>query len=307
MLGLFTVCKLACYMCNQLCLCLFNFRCKRDSLQHLATCTDPITKDNIHYDDSSFCPYQPSVSISKSLPILPHDSEPLDFMSYFVDERLMEMAESEDPVEFFKKYMAGFVISKRESAVSRCGSVNNDISINNADIADIRDLMCFMFSTTQVVRSELLFTDSVTRQYRINDLQCSRFKPFLTYDATVSCSTFNTFFISEYENSGNTQTQYLNCSNAVLNVNTFSFEIGQNTTSTMMIDDNFEVDGTIRHLSDDIDIEGVPIVGRIYAPYGSNAEILEATIYYNNQVINCCQCNAIIFAPYSLSICQLLH
>ena len=304
MLELFTVCELTCYMCNQLCLCLFNFRCKRDILHHLATCTDPFTRDHIYYDDSPFCPYQPSVSINKSLPILEGDSEPLDFMSYFVDEHLMEMAENEDPVEFFRKYMAGFVISKRESAVSHCGSVNNDISTSDPDI---RDLMCFMFSTTPVVRSESLFTDSVTRQYRINDLQCSIFESFLTYDATVSCSTFNTFSISEYENSDNIQTQYLNCSNAVLNVNTVSFEIGQNTTNTMMIDDNFEVDGTIRHLSDDIDIQGVPIVGRIYAPYGSNAEILEATIYYNNQVINCCQCNAIIFAPYSLSICQLLH
>ena len=217
-------------------------------------------------------------------------------MSYFVDEHLMEMAESEDPVEFFRKYMAGFVISKRESAVSHCGSVNNNISTSDGDI---RDLMCFMFSTTPVVRSEPLFTDSVTRQYRIDDLQCSRYESFLTYDTTVRCSADSVLYgsISEYENSGNVQTQYLNCSNTVLNVNRFSFEPGQSTTSTMMIDDNFEVDGTIRYISDDVDIVGDPIVGRIYAPYGSNAEILGATVYYNNQVINCYQCNVIMFAP----------
>ena len=51
--------------------------------------------DNLHYEDSPYCPYPPSVSINKSLPILEDDSEPLDFMSYFVDEYLMETAESE--------------------------------------------------------------------------------------------------------------------------------------------------------------------------------------------------------------------
>ena len=272
---------------------LFNFRCKRDILHHLATCTDPSTKDHIYYDDSPFCPYPPTVSIDKSLV---NNSEPLDFMSYFVDERLMEMAESEDPVQFFRKYMAGFVISKRESAVSHCGSVTRD--------NDVHEFMCFMFSTTPVVRNEPLFADSIARQYRIDDSQC-----FRTYDSTVSCSFFNSessIPVPDYENSS-IHNQYLNCSNAFLNVNTLSFEVDQSTTTnTMMIDNNFEVDGTIRHISDDRDvIEST--VGRMYAPYGSNTEMMGATVYYNNQVIYCCHCNVIYILLFSHSTCPLPH
>ena len=282
---------------------MFNFRCKRDILEHLATCTDPHTRLNTLYGDSPFCPYPPSVSIDKSLSISASNSEPLEFMSYYVDERLMEMAESEDIVEFFRKYMAGFVISKRESAVSRCGSIKNDID-NSSDV-DIPDLMCFMFSTTPVVRNESsLFADSISRQYRIDDFPCGRFQPFLTYDSMVSCLYHN--FIFEYENSGIVHAQYPNCSNVVLNVSTVSFEIGQNTTNTMMIDNNFEVDGTIRRLSGDTNVGGEPTVGRVY---GSNTEIMAATVYYNNQVIYCYHCNVIYIYSLllSLSTCRLLH
>ena len=248
-------------------------------------------------------------------------------MSYFVDERLMEMAESEDIVEFFRKYMAGFVISKRESAVSHCGSIKN-----GTNDADIPGLMCFMFSTTPVVRSESLFADSITRQYIIDDSQRKNDTSFLTYDSMVTF--FSDQLIYEYENSGIVYAQYLNCNNVAFNVNTLSFEIGQSTTNTMMIDNNFEVDGAIRHFSDDQgvgggdtgggdaggedaggedaggeDVRGEPTVGRVYAPYGSNTEIMAATVYYNNQVIYCYHCNVIyIYSLFlSLSTCRLLH
>ena len=84
-----------------------------DPLEHLATCTYPEYRRDVYYGDTPFCPYPPSVSVNKQLSIRAHQSEPLDMMSYFVDERLIEMADNEDPVQFFREYMAGFVISKR--------------------------------------------------------------------------------------------------------------------------------------------------------------------------------------------------
>ena len=247
----------------------------------MATCTYPFTMVNQYYEDSPYCPYPPSVSINKSLPILEGDSEPLEFMSYFVDERLMEMAESEGIVEFFRKYMAGFVISKHESAVSHCELVDDDDNIDNNRVGDS---MCLMLSTTPVVRNEPLFADSIARQeIMINDscyYGAIESDAIVTYKNTVECSLrdFNS-----------TIAQYPNCNNVTLDFITFSLE--QNAiTNFAMIDNNFEVDGMVKQAVNPTIIEGGnELVGRLYAPYGKNTENMEmtgATVFYNNQVAN---------------------
>ena len=271
-----------CYLDSRFCLI---FRCRRSDEDHLATCTYPITMDNQHYENSPYCPYPPSVSINKSLPILANDSEPLDFMSYFVDEHLMEMAESEGIVEFFRKYMAGFVISKRESAVSCCGLVDIDGNIDNR----VGDSMCLMLSTTPVVRNEPLFADSIARQeIMINDSCYNKSRdPFFTYERTVSCS-LSRDLIFRYDHDP-TIAQYPNCNNVTLDFITLSLE--QNAiTNFAMIDNNFEVDGIVKRAVNSTIIEGGnELVGCIYAPYGKNTENMEmtgATVFYNNQVAN---------------------
>ena len=240
--------------------------------------------DNLHIEDSPYCPYPPSVSINKSLPILANDSEPLDFMSYFVDEHLMEMAESEGIVEFFRKYMAGFVISKRESAVSHCGLAHSD-----SDIDDRLSgfLMCLMLSTTPVVRNESLFADSIARQeIMINDTCYNRSEhAVFTYQGTVECSLHRDL---TFRYNDPTIAQYPNCNNVTLDFITLSLE--ENTiTNFAMIDNNFEVDGIVRQTSDSATMNEDELVGRIYAPYGRNTENTEmtgATVFYNNQVVN---------------------
>ena len=260
------------------------FRCDRitrDIEEHLATCTYPFVRHNIYYEDSPFCPFPPSVSVTKEFPITANWSEPLDMMSYFVDERLIEMADDGDPVQFFREYMAGFVVSKRESAVSRCGSIpypgSNDITVN--------DTMCYMLSTTPVVRTEPIFSDTIERQYNLT--QCTDDGSVISYEGAIFCVSPG---LSSYTdpNSG----QYPICSNTILTSTTFgntehySLSLTNTFTNYTMIDDSFEVDGAIRFSADMVDVPGDQLFGRVHAPYDdNNAEVIGATVFYNNQVI----------------------
>ena len=225
------------------------------------------------------------------MPINASDSEPLDLMSYFVDERLMEIAESEDVVQFFRNYMAGFVISKRESTISRCGSktFNNepiDVFINDLDY-DINDAMCLMLSTTPVVQSESLFADTLARQDIRNSLGCTTFGgDLLSYERMLQCLTQEKDFIrSQYLRPFTAQ--YPNCNNTILNSTEIRLMLEESTTNFTIIDNSFKVDGAVRQLSDFAMINGEDLVGRLYAPYGGTGLTgLGATVYYNNQVCN---------------------
>ena len=272
----------------------FDLSCDSTTMnlqEHLATCTNFIVRDNVYYGESPFCPYPPSVSVTKQFP-RPNQSDPLDLMSYFVDERLMEMAEDEDPVQFFREYMAGFIISRRESAVSHCGvntstSLDNGIDINDLDNGiDINDLMCTMLSTSSLVQNDqFLFTDSMARQSIMDSTsQCyNRYHDVvLTYLDTISCSV-HVDVIANYENLDTPHTQYPICNNVIRELNSTTLSFEQNTTNFMSIDNDFEVDGTIRQTTDFINIEGDPLVGRLYAPYNNDIEV-GVTVYYNNQV-----------------------
>ena len=249
---------------------------------HLATCTYFSVRGNIYYGETPFCPYPPTVSVTKQLPIEPDQSEPLDLMSYFVDERLMEMADSEDPVQFFREYMAGFVISKRESAVSHCGWNSSADGIERP--LSVEDLMCYMLSTTPVVQSELLFVDSIGRQDNISMSDCGRdYDPLLTYSRVLSCLSH----VYTYTDPHTMAAQYPRCNDTVLNMissDSFVLSLTRNITDYAMIDNDFEVDGAVRQMSDSEIVNGDNLVGRLYAPYGG-AEITGATVYYNNQVI----------------------
>jgi len=246
-------------------------RCDLRIDDHLATCTYPNTRGAVYYGDTPFCPYPPSVSINHPLPINPNDSEPLDLISYFVDEHLMKTAENEDTVQFFREYMAGFVISKRESAVSRCGvdpMVN--IDVDDFDVT-LRDLMCLMISTTPVLRNESLFSDSIERQ----NVYPRDFNIPITYENATSRSVF------ELENSYREKStvQYPNCNDTFLNSTMLMLDTS--TINAMMIDNDFEVDGVIRQVSDIIPVSGDQLVGRVYVPYSGTGAI----VYYNNQVM----------------------
>lgn len=285
-------------------MCALIFRCDRIARsidQHLATCTYHINRLNMYFEDTPFCPYPPSVSINSL-----NDSKPLDFMSYFVDERLMEIAEIEDTVQFFRKYMAGFVISKHESAVSHCG-VNVDPIVNNdpynLDVT-LSDLMCLMITTTPVVRNESLFADSIGRQNIMNPPQCYVSRELntpLTYDSAISCSV-SAELIPEYQRQFTAK--YPNCNNTVLN--RIMLLLNASTTNVMMIDNDFEVDGGIRQASDLYPVNGDQLVGRVYTPYSSTGAI----VYYNNQVMipwYVLKSIEYYFLLLSLFTCLLLH
>ena len=200
-------------------------------------------------------------------------------MNFFVDDHLLEMAEDEGTVEFFRRYMAGFVISKRESAISHCGALND----NSNNSISITDLMCSMLSVTPVVRNEPLFGDSIARQEEMDDNCFSRFigleqRP-LTYESTVTCSVSNLNYMYNFLG----PSQYPDCYNVTLHDTKLLLE-QDNTTQFALIDNEFEVDGAVKQETESKRLGGIQPIGRMHAPY--NTEMTGATIYYNNQVCN---------------------
>ena len=247
-----------------------------------------------------FCPYPPSISVTESLPIT--NSLPLDHISYFVDEYLIDFADNRiETSDFYRRYMAGFVVSTRENLLTHCGT-NYTRSVNTSSSAfyaslDTKDLMCLMLGFTPIVESASLFTDTALRQSLITEL---------SQNDMCFANTFNTEELNHVETTlcmfsrltdayrTNSTIKYPNCNSFNL-TNAYTFFVDQNTVINVAnINGDFRVDGAVRLGSDFIvahgpdsfvDASGVSeddLVGRQFA---SLTEILGVTIYYNNQVI----------------------
>jgi len=201
-------------------------------------------------------------------------------MTYYVDEHLLRLSNGPvDTTEFFRQYMAGFVISKRESAVSHCASQHVRGTID--DVADTRDVMCYMLSVNSLVQNESYFFDSVARQNVINSgndclrLSSDYFK-LLTYQDAVECASLD--LINQFGSE-----LYPICNIAVLSGT--EFVPGSDTFNVSMVEPSFRVDGAVRQASDTHQVGLQDLVGRQYASI-RNTEITGVTVYYNNQV-NC--------------------
>ena len=251
---------------------------------HLPTCTYPFTRSNNIQSDDEFCPYPPSVSIADDPPSTP--GRPLDYISYYMDEHLISTADREDTVEFFRSYMAGFLISRRERAMSLCGT--NYVRGEDDSMADTRDLMCMMYGATSQVQMERFFTDT---QYRLNtivDGDC----PLPLYSRVINCTI--SALVSDYMNGS----PYPDCNDIGFNITsngnyteTFEFTIEDATTDITMEDDVFQVDGAVREAAG---LHAVPqghlsTFGRRYFDF-ADSDITGVTIYYNNQVTIASSC-----------------
>jgi len=225
-----------------------------------------------------FCPFPPSVNKN----IDPDASgEPLEYMSYFVDDYLLDLSDNRiDTTDFFRQYMAGFLISTRETALSVCRS-DEIVSVNNN--------MCQMILTTEIVEKELAFTSTLDRQQYQGSTSC-------TMEATERIERMDGIRILNYEDSINCAfdgynangpldaDNFPNCPNISFNANNvsnsvFSFVPGSGTTNVSQIDASFSVDGAVRNRFEG----GVGHFGRVhYTP--TSTKITGATVYYNNQV-----------------------
>ena len=205
-----------------------------------------------------------------------------------MDEHLLNVAEDEvdSTVEFFRKYMAGFLISRHETSASVCGS-DYERSQDNAT-ADTGDLLCMMFGATDTVRDNRFFTNTTERQTNastlplvctvpIND-NSSRIVPYYT---ALNCSFLN--LNEQYENA----LPYPDCNNVMFinDATSISFMLDSMTTDLANAMNDFQVDGGVRDIVSNFSVpNGASAFGRQHAEIGSS-EILGATIFYNNQVV----------------------
>ena len=270
--------------------------------RHLATCTFPLYRDNENPDsDEVFCPFPPSVNMD----IDPDAAgQPLEYMSYFVDDYLLDLSDNQiDTTDFFRQYMAGFLISTRETALSVCRSNDTD---------SVNDAMCQMILATEIVEDDLAFTDTLGRQQYQNSTNCTIEETdriqrmdgirLLNYEDSVNCA-FNGYDTSgpldanDFPNCPNIDFDADNVTNSV-----FSFVSGNGTTDISQIEANFSVDGAVRNR-----FEGLGgHFGRVYyAP--TSTHITGATVYYNNQVhINGVTCHKVQEHVYFKNISMLL-
>ena len=276
------------------------FSCHKTNEAHLASCSLPSSRSNKYFTADDFCPYPPSISVTDPLPVT--NSQPLDHMSYFMDEYLMDFADNQiDTSDFYRRYMAGFMISKREHLVSHCGS-NYTRNFNMTlptffGSLDTKDMMCLMLGFTPIVESASLFTDTQIRQSLKSDLYqndtcfANNLNPeVLDYAETTNC------MFSKLANAyhSNSNVKYPNCNSFNL-TERYMFIVNGSIVenATDIYSGDFRVDGAVRRASDFsvvyrsnsfIDPTGVSeddLVSRQFAPL---REILGATIYYNNQV-----------------------
>ena len=227
-----------------------------------------------------FCPFPPSVDVTLDINVKDPDTigQPLDYMSYFVDDYLMNLADNEiDTTDFFRQYMAGFLISTRETALSICRAGNID-SVNT----DI----CQMILATELVRNVSTFIDSLPRQDYQRVSNCTKKVSdrieemdgiaVLSYQDAVECA-FEDFFQPN-------DTDFPTCTGFTFQVDvdseTFTFVSDNVDDDVSQIEANFSVDGAVRdHFAE----EGGGHFGRVhYAP--TSTQITGATVYYNNQV-----------------------
>ena len=213
----------------------------------------------------------------------------MEYISYYIDEHLLDIADNRiDTVEFFRRYTAGFLISRRESAMSLCGS-DYVRGVDN-QTADTTDLICAMFRTTPLVRTERFFSNSVYRfNSTVNDASCTGGSGIPFYSTVVECTIEN--LTREYLG----RARYPECNNISLEisrnlenvVNPLRFVIEDSTTDLSIYNGTiFRVDGVIREtaLSYSAPAGFNSTFGRRHAEF-SNSDITGATIYYNNQVI----------------------
>ena len=288
------------------------FSCRNTYQPHLASCSFPNTRNNEYFSANDFCPYPPSISVTEPLPVMANNSQPLEYMSYFVDEELMRFADKRfDTSDFFRRYMAGFVISKRENAVSHCGTNYVRTISNSGDDLDTKDLACLMLGFTPIVESNPLFTDTEFRQSIRSNLsqadECFSNTVMrdqqLSYTETVGCLFFADL-IQAY--SINSTVKYPNCNNISLS-DAYEVLVDRGVIEhAANISGDFRVDGALRQVSDDLGANG-DLVGRQNAPL---TEITGATIYYNNQVIICVLIITLgvtyyIFSSHSTCLLQL--
>ena len=215
-----------------------------------------------------------------------------------MDEYLMRLSESDEvdsTVDFFRKYMAGFLISTHETSTSVCGS--DYVRDMDDESADTGDLICTMFRTTPVAREQDYFRDTVYRtSTTVNNTATNcTISGRPSYQAVVGCTVGN--LIDEYPTV--TGSRYPECTNVTFQneinpidndnsvINTLRF-VTENVTTDISqdVEGVFQVDGAIREVvSADAQPSGSnATLGRRYAGFG-NSEIRGATVYYNNQVI----------------------
>ena len=110
--------------------------------------------------------------------------EPLEYMSYFVDDYLIDLSDNQiDTTDFFRQYMAGFLISTRETALTVCRSDDTNF---------VNDAMCQMIQATKTVQDKPAFTDTLLRQQYQNATNCTKREtqntPVLSYLNAVDCA-----------------------------------------------------------------------------------------------------------------------
>ena len=263
---------------------------------HLPTCTYPFTRDNEIQSDDLFCPYPPSVSIADGTITPPGRS--LDYISYYMDEHLISTADQADTVEFFRSYMAGFLISKRERAMSLCGS--DYVRGDDDNIPDTEDLMCMMYGATTSVRTEEFFYNSTYRLNATVDIYGGSclFNEMPLHRTVVNCAIsalaidyMNGSQYPDCNDIGFEINKRLNSTSNTYYVDSLDFTIEDATTDITMEDDQFQVDGAVR---ESVAFHAVPrgypsTFGRRHFDF-ANSEITGVTIYYNNQVITTSSC-----------------
>ena len=202
-----------------------------------------------------------------------------------MDEHLLNVAEDEvdSTVEFFRKYMAGFLISTHETSASVCGS-DYERSQDNAT-ADTGDLLCMMFGATNTVRDNRFFTNTTERQTNATTLPLNCTVPInnnssriVPYFRALNCSFSN--LNEQYENAS----RYPDCNDVMFinNETSISFMLGSMTTDLANATNGFQIDGGVRDIVSNY-LVGASEFGRQHAEIG-NSE-MGATIFYNNQVI----------------------
>lgn len=239
-------------------------------------------------------------------------------MSYFVDEYLIDFAANRmDTSDFYRRYMAGFVVSKRESLLTHCGSsYTRTFNMSSYGGLDTKDLMCLMLGFTPIVESNPLFTDTGARQSLISELtqldSCFEYTldpEVLDYVETTGCMFFNL----DQAYRLNSTVKYPYC-NSIEFTDAYTFIVNRSVVNNITdISADFKVDGAVRQASDiqvvfgpnsgsvGSSVFGDQLVGRQFSPL---TEISGVTIYYNNQVPvnvvygappNYCSANTLLF------------
>lgn len=220
-----------------------------------------------------------------------------------MDEHLLNIVEDgqvDSTVEFFRQYMAGFMISRHETSTSVCGS-NYERGTTDNGTADTSDLLCMMYGATQTVRGEEFFRNTVDRQMYARSLpracyiviDADRDVRRVTYSSALGCSlgSLNEEYMDALEYPICDDVMFDLTQNPSMNETTISFMLDStmtNLTDLLRQPYVFQVDGGVRDVASSDAFAGggsTNMFGRRHAEIGLLDE-MGATIFYNNQVIN---------------------